>query len=171
MKKSEITEIIELNPDAVFTSETSWNNTFIIKEIVEVAARDRYSKAKVTKVVVQNIYYSADRGAHTIGDSTNTMTLNSVHNCIATSVKVWEAKRASDLSAAIKAAEVRQRNADQMRAMAPEMRTVLEQLGIKNLTSNYDFNHKPVFNISLNATSMATLLDILNAAALEGAAQ
>lgn len=157
MKQSEIQEIINTTPDAVFYSSAKYNGHFIITGFTQKSS-SKYSKP-TTCAVIQQVYFNASKGATTLATE-STMPLRMVTDIFCDSVAEYTASKIESAKRTAAARQRREQEAELMTDLMPELREALKQAGVDNKAFNYGLGNT-TFKIEVDVDNAEQLLKVL----------
>lgn len=158
MKQSEIQEVIDANPTAVFSSPAKYTGFFIISGFVK-ESRERYAKP-TTFALTQQVYFDQKTQTTSISTSVRKMSLRSVGGVFINSVDAYNAYKVQRFNQTASAKIVHAQKIDIMNEIKPQLASALKALDIDNKARNY--SDEITFKIELDIDNADALLALLN---------
>jgi hypothetical protein len=162
MKQSEIQEVINAEPTAVFSSPAKYNGMFIITGFVKESV-SRYAKP-TTFALTQQVYFDDKTQTTSISSSVHKKSLRIIGGVFSESLDSYNAHKIEMHNRSIKAKHQRAQNIDAMNEIKPQIASALKALNIHNKARNYSDEQK--FTIELDVDNADALLALLNTIAL-----
>jgi len=160
MKQSEIQEVINTNPTAVFSIDQRFTCHYIITGFVkETQWKNRGSKP-VTYALAQQIIFDADTQTIITCKLVEKKALRSVAGVFTNSVDSYKAHKIDMAQRSANAVIVKEQNENAMNDMKPELNRLLKALNIENKERNY--STATTFKIEVDVNSATALLALLN---------
>jgi hypothetical protein len=163
MKQSEIQEVINAEPTAVFNSNAKYNGDFIITGFVKESV-SRYAKP-TTFALTQQVYFDEKTQTTTISSSVRKKSLRIIGGVFSESLDSYNAHKVAWFERSAKAKIVRAQNIDAMNEIKPQLARALKALNIDNKDGNYS-SSAANFKIELDVDNADALLALLNTIAL-----
>ncbi len=163
MKQSEIQEIINITPDAVFNSNKKYNGDFIITGFVK-EAKSKYATPTVYALTKQ-VYFNTAEGITRISDFTETKPLRIITGVFSNSLDSYHAHKIEMSHRIANAKIVKEQNENAMNDIKPKLQHLLKDLNIQNKERN--FGTTTTFKIELDVDNATALLSLLFTIAME----
>jgi hypothetical protein len=158
MKQSEIQEVINAEPTAVFNSNAKYNGYFIITGFVK-EARQRYATPTVY-ALTQQVYFDEKTQTTSISSSVHKKSLRIISGVFSESLDSYNAFKVMMFERSTKAKIVRAQNIDAMNEIKPQLARALKALNIDNTARNYA--DEMTIKIELDVDNADALLALLN---------
>jgi hypothetical protein len=162
MKQSEIQEVINAEPTAVFSSPTKYSGFFIITGFVKETV-SRYAKP-TTFALTQQVYFDEKTQTTSISKFPRKMALGSVGGVFINSVDAYNAHKIDMAHRHANAVIQRTQKIDTLNQIKPQLVSALKALNLENKARNYA--DETTFKIELDGDSAEALLALLNTIAL-----
>ena len=160
MKQSEIQEVINTNPTAVFSIDQRYTCHYIITGFVKEKNWSSYSSKPMTYALAQQIYFDADTQTIITCKLVEKKALRSVAGVFTNSVDSYKAHKIEMAQRSANALIVKEQNENAMNDMKPELDRLLKALNIENKERNY--STATTFKIEVDVKSATALLALLN---------
>jgi len=160
MKQSEIQEVINTTPDAVFNSNVRGEGVFIITGFVkETAWNNKYGKP-TTYALTQSVYFCEKTQTSSISTYVHKKALRIVTGVFSESLDSYNTHKIERFNASKKAQHHRAQNIDAMNEIKPQLARALKAVNIDN--DAYNYGDTPKFIIQLDVDNAEALLALLN---------
>ena len=162
MKQSEIQEVINAEPTAVFNSNAKYNGDFIITGFVKESV-SRYAKP-TTFALTQQVYFDEKTQTTTISSSVRKKSLRIIGGVFSESLESFTAHKIDMAHRHANAVMQRTQKIDTLNQIKPQLVSALKALKLDNKARNYA--DETTFKIELDGDSAEALLALLNTIAL-----
>lgn len=165
MKQSEIQEVINSLPDAVFVSNARYNGDFIVKGFVMEPPAKNKSGKPIAYALTQQIFFDEKTQTTSISTFVHKKPLRIISHVFSISINEYNQNKIQMLNHKIKVKMVREQNIDAMNEIKPQLSCALKALNIENNARIWESD--TTFKIELNVENAEALLALLNTIAAE----
>jgi len=160
MKQSEIQEVINTNPTAVFSLNQRYTCHYIITGFVKETHWNNRGSKPMTYALAQQIIFDADTQTIMTCKLVENIALRSVAGVFSNSVDSYKAHKIDMAQRSANARIVKEQNENAMNDIKPELDRLLKALNIENKERNY--STATTFKIEVDVKSAIALLALLN---------
>jgi hypothetical protein len=164
MKQSEIQEVINAEPTAVFSSPARYNGMFIITGFVKETPWNKTYAKPTTYALTQQVYFDDKTQTTTISSSVHKKSLRIIGGVFSESLESFTAHKIDMAHRHANAVFQRTQKIDTMNQIKPQLVSALKALKLDNKARNYA--DETTFKIELDGDSAEALLALLNTIAL-----